>query len=296
MNKQQSKSFGQTDKNRQEGNLFQSFGQMQNDYAKEQSANIEFTFVLKKLFLSIKKLFVAIKYQFFKVTGGAFDTFRMPWLKVGLILLLGFLMFKKDFQFTINMSAPRALLPYDKDEKDNSDVSQLGIAQAVAQYERVKNPFADQKEDDKKTLRDKAYIRRFQSTAREEMEQFGIPASIKMAQGLLESGSGTSRLAKNNNNHFGIKCFSKKCAKNHCSNHSDDHHKDFFRIYKTSWESWRAHSKLLTSKHYTSLKENGGNYKDWAYGLKKLGYATDPKYSEKLIEKIEKYKLYYLDK
>lgn len=262
----------------------------------EPKVEIEFSFILKKILLSLKKLFVAVKYQIFKATDGAISEVRVPWFKLGIVMLLAYFLFNKDFQFSVNMNAPGAFLPGDQEENTNVDVEQMGIAQAVALHERVKNPFADDKGDNAQTLKEKAYIRRFQKTAREEMKRFGIPASIKMAQGLLESGAGKSTLAKRNNNHFGIKCFSKKCGKGHCSNHSDDHHKDFFVNYKSAWESWRSHSKLLNSKHYKSLQEHETNYEAWAYGLKKLGYATDPRYPEKLIKKIEKYQLHLLDK
>ena len=128
-----------------------------------------------------------------------------------------------------------------------------------------------------------------------EMKKFGIPASVKMAQGLLESNAGTSKLATKNNNHFGIKCFSKSCGKGHCSNFHDDHHKDFFRIYKSAWESWRSHSKMIVSGRYKALLKHGNDYKAWAQDLKELGYATDSRYTEKLVETIEKYQLYHLD-
>lgn len=141
------------------------------------------------------------------------------------------------------------------------------------------------------------YIARFLNTAKQEKEKFGIPVSIKLAQGILESNYGESRLAKNpNNNHFGIKCFSKNCKKGHCVNFSDDHHKDFFRRYDTAWESWRDHSKKVASKRYEELfKIPPHDYEGWAEGLQQLGYATDKEYSKKLIEVIRKYKLHKHD-
>ena len=141
-----------------------------------------------------------------------------------------------------------------------------------------------------------AYINRFAKVAQIEMKKFGIPASISLAQGLVESRYGTSELARRNNNHFGIKCFAKKCKKGHCTNYSDDHHKDFFRKYSNAWESWRAHSQLLMGKKYTRLKKHGRNYRKWAQELEQLGYATDRSYSEKLISVIEKYNLYKYDR
>ncbi len=141
------------------------------------------------------------------------------------------------------------------------------------------------------------YIKRYARVAQVEMERYGIPASITLAQGLLESDCGESRLAMNNNNHFGIKCFSKTCAKGHCSNFTDDSHKDFFRKYKSSWESYRAHSQFLQKKRYRHLQKLPvTDYEGWAHGLKKAGYATDPNYGFKLIRLIEDLQLYRLDR
>lgn len=141
----------------------------------------------------------------------------------------------------------------------------------------------------------KEYIRRFGRIAQIEQQKYRIPASITIAQGILESGAGESRLATQNNNHFGIKCFSKSCKKGHCSNHEDDSHKDFFRIYNSAWQSYRAHSLFLQKDRYKHLKRHGNNYEAWAHGLKQAGYATDPQYGYKLIRLIEQYSLYELD-
>lgn len=140
------------------------------------------------------------------------------------------------------------------------------------------------------------YIERFSKIAIGEMEKFGIPASISLAQGLIESRAGTSKLAVNNNNHFGIKCFSRHCAKGHCTNFTDDTHKDFFRKFKSPWESWRAHSQLLASGRYAKLQKYGRDYRKWAYGLKSIGYATDRTYAEKLIGIIERFDLHQYDR
>lgn len=141
------------------------------------------------------------------------------------------------------------------------------------------------------------YIRRFHKVAQAEMKKFGIPASITLAQGLLESNIGTSKLAIQNNNHFGIKCFSKRCTKGHCSNFNDDHHKDFFRNYKTAWESYRAHSVLIQKKRYKKLyKLKSTDYTNWAKGLQSAGYATDKQYANKLIKLIKRLNLDRFDK
>lgn len=137
------------------------------------------------------------------------------------------------------------------------------------------------------------YVGRFSDVARQEQKQFGIPASVSLAQGLVESRAGNSKLAQKNNNHFGLKCFSRHCKSGHCSNFTDDTHKDFFLKFKSPWESWRAHSKLLMQDRYKNCR--GGSYSQWAWGLQKAGYATDKTYADKLIGVIEEYQLYKYD-
>jgi len=142
----------------------------------------------------------------------------------------------------------------------------------------------------------KEYIRRFAPVAAAEMHKYGIPASITLAQALLESNAGQSRLTRSSNNHFGIKCFKKNCKKGHCSNFTDDSHKDFFRKYDNAWQSYRAHSLFLHGKRYQSLfKYTSKDYRAWAKGLKKCGYATDKRYAEKLIQIIEELNLQEYD-
>lgn len=137
------------------------------------------------------------------------------------------------------------------------------------------------------------YVGRFSDVARQEQKQFGIPASVSLAQGLVESRAGNSKLAQKNNNHFGLKCFSRHCKSGHCSNFTDDTHKDFFLKFKSPWESWRAHSKLLMQDRYKNCR--GGSYAQWAWGLQSAGYATDKTYATKLIGIIEEYQLYKHD-
>lgn len=137
-----------------------------------------------------------------------------------------------------------------------------------------------------------AYIQKYHHVAGVEMDEYGIPASIKLAQGILESARGTSSLAEQNKNHFGIKCFSKTCKRGHCSNFEDDDHKDFFRIYRSAEQSYREHSIFLQKPRYERLfRLDKKDYKAWAHGLKACGYATDPNYAPKLISIIETYNL-----
>jgi flagellum-specific peptidoglycan hydrolase FlgJ len=133
-----------------------------------------------------------------------------------------------------------------------------------------------------------AYVKQFVRVAQIERDRFGIPASITLGQGLLESDAGGSPLSNRAKNHFGIKCFSRTCRRGHCKNFTDDSHKDFFRVYASDWESFRAHSQLLQKGRYRRLfKLSKKDYTAWALGLSKAGYATDKKYAQKLIHLIE---------
>lgn len=138
------------------------------------------------------------------------------------------------------------------------------------------------------------YIEAYALIAKEEMELYGIPASITLAQGILESGAGKGTLVTKANNHFGIKCHDWKGQKVY---HDDDEKGECFRKYSLAKFSYRDHSLFLTGrKRYTDLfKLPKDDYKGWAKGLRAAGYATDRKYPQKLISLIERYKLYRYD-
>ncbi|MFD0752117.1 glucosaminidase domain-containing protein [Mucilaginibacter calamicampi] len=140
-----------------------------------------------------------------------------------------------------------------------------------------------------------SYIERFKKIAIKEMDLYGIPASITLAQGLFESGNGNSDLAKIANNHFGIKCTTDWNGKSYYKN--DDQDNDCFRVYNNPEDSYRDHSEFLKRKRYAPLFELDKNdYRGWASGLKQAGYATNPKYPELLIGVIERYHLDQYDK
>ena len=138
------------------------------------------------------------------------------------------------------------------------------------------------------------YFDKYKDVAVEQMLKYHIPASITLAQGVLESGAGKSELATRANNHFGIKCNGWTGRKSY---HDDDEMNECFRAYDNVYESYRDHSVFLTtSKRYSSLFElKLTDYKGWARGLKACGYATSPTYANKLIEIIQLYKLYQYD-
>ena len=141
-----------------------------------------------------------------------------------------------------------------------------------------------------------SYIKKYRELAVEEMKKYHIPASITLAQGLLESGAGQSTLARKSNNHFGIKCGSDWRGKT--VRHDDDARNECFRAYKHPKQSYEDHSKFLVSRpRYASLfKLKITDYKGWARGLKKAGYATNPRYADQLIDIIELYDLDKYDK
>ena len=139
------------------------------------------------------------------------------------------------------------------------------------------------------------YVENYSSYAIQNMRMYRIPASITLAQGILESGSGKSELARKSNNHFGIKCGS------HWSGgktyHDDDAKNECFRAYKSVLDSYNDHSKFLTSNNrYNNLFTLPiDDYRSWAKGLSKAGYATNPNYASRLISIIEDLKLYSFD-
>ncbi len=204
--------------------------------------------------------------------------------RLGYLLIFTFFIWYKDFHIQIQLDTGGMTTYTDFIKKEHTPKKPLEF-----QGEKEDQLLASNEEKlPRPSNGQRSYVRRFAHVARAEMEEFGIPASITLAQGLLESQAGKSPLAKEANNHFGIKCFSKKCKKGHCRNFSDDHHKDFFRKYPSAWESYRAHSLFLQKDRYKHLLNlDKTDYRSWAFGLKKAGYATDPKYPQKLIRLIE---------
>jgi len=252
------------------------------------------------------------------------------WFKIVLCGMLLFLLQQKDLNLQFNLSAQpenstltttttekgwlsqlnpaslasslTTLLP-EKPKVENVKVATLSPPDNVANtysnmtyHESSPEPVRS-KAELAKLKKQRAYVSRFADVAQAEMKKYGIPASIKLAQGLIETNAGASRLSTKNNNHFGMKCFSRKCRKGHYSNFTDDSHKDIFRIYKSAWSSYRSHSKMLVSnKRYKKLfRLSPTDYRSWAHGLYKAGYATDKKYAEKLIRIIEELDLQEYD-
>jgi len=140
-----------------------------------------------------------------------------------------------------------------------------------------------------------SYVGQYKDIAMSNMKSFGIPASIILAQGILESGAGKGDLALSANNHFGIKCHTDWAGES--VKHDDDSDQECFRKYKDPSESYKDHALFLTSRsRYAGLFNlPKGDYEAWAKGLRAAGYATDPKYPQKLISYIERYNLHQYD-
>ncbi len=231
---------------------------------------------MRRLFLGLKLIWVAIKYRWSRMKGGSrIGGVRISLLKLGFVILVVFLVSQKDIRFAINLKAPLSRVS-DQGEgmaSRTSSLDKLGLADAL--------PFAsnNRKEETAINVEDldpgavQAYIKRFSKVAVAEMRKFGMPASIKMAQGILESQAGQVALGAENN-HFGLPMASDE--------------------YISAWENWRAHSIYL-KKEYADLFEIAFGYKQWAKALEQRGYNKDRKYAEKLIEIIEKYGLDQLD-
>ncbi len=219
-------------------------------------------------------------YQFHRLTFGVLRGTKISQTQVGVVVAVSLGVIVK-FGVLDTTRGSKGIFPFMSSSRSNSS-SMFGLAPAA--------PSMLNEADVKR------YVAEYQGIAIKEMHQYGIPASVSMAQGLIESRCGESTLSLKNNNHFGLKCFSHNCKKGHCSNFTDDSHKDFFKKFESPTESWREHSLLLSQGRYKSLHDlDKDNFEAWANGLQRLGYATDSEYANKLITIIEQYNLSELD-
>ncbi|MBL7826021.1 MAG: glucosaminidase domain-containing protein [Saprospiraceae bacterium] len=271
-------------------------------YHQRQSSNSE-SFSLVNLFKAIKRYVLALKFLRTRASVSIFQ--RRTLLKFGFLACVVYYFFGANSEMSASLGYAQPGINWEEE-------AELGVANEPKKKptNKEKKPTvkkekpAPKRENDAAPVRvetikgdhSAAYIRKFSGIARQEMLKYGVPASISLAQGLIESRAGTSKLAVQNNNHFGMKCFARNCRKGHCTNHTDDTHKDFFLKFNDPKLSWRAHSILISSGRYAKLKKHGRDYRKWAYGLKSVGYATDRTYAEKLIRTIERYGLNQFDR
>jgi flagellum-specific peptidoglycan hydrolase FlgJ len=227
--------------------------------------------ILRKIWLHLQKLFVALKYQWHKNTAGFFANKKLSWFKIGLAAIAIFIVLKKDIQFSVNMKAPTGIPADQTAQPMRAKVEELRMGTLAIKGAASPAPAAI---SDLNEASVRIYIRRFSKVAQAEMLKYGVPASVKMAQAIVESWAGQQPLTVASNNHFGTPLAA--------------------RNYNSAWENWRMHSELLRGQ-YASLFENGTDYKKWAKGLQQAGYNTDRRYERKLTEVIEQYRLYELD-
>jgi len=247
---------------------------------------------------------------------GVIQLIQQHWLNAILLALGLHIFMHKDISIRVNMNGKEAFAakaaalpvmdrpakPQKKRPQGHRPAPKEAAAFSISNLTPVLSPDYGQRHNiPASVVREKLnvcldYVDRYSPVARKEMREYGIPASITLAQGLLESNAGSSRLALESNNHFGIKCRS-KCRGCTCRNYSDDDVYDMFRVFGSVWDSYREHSLLLTGSRYKHLLNlPRSDYENWAYGLKKAGYATDPNYPQKLIQIIEELELYQYDK
>lgn len=196
----------------------------------------------------------------------------------------------------VNCGPKKGIVTKKENQKTKSEIPTQVVKDRPAEVEPITKPIEEKPVKTKPVISDKtlAYVEAYANVAKEEMRLHKIPASITLAQGILESSSGKGRLATKANNHFGIKCHGWKGEKIY---HDDDKLQECFRKYKEPTTSYRDHSKFLTRRgRYSNLfKLKSDDYRSWARGLKAAGYATDKAYANKLISLIERYELYRYD-
>ena len=196
--------------------------------------------------------------------------FSLPLFKITVALGLFFYVMQRDIQFSIEMKAPLGQVA--SRENTASKVEQMGFVQTVSFGGSIN------KNNERSTKMDvvtvEKYIERFAPIARSEMEKYGIPASIKMAQAILESRAGQSVSAKMDNNHFGPSMGGQP--------------------FESAWLNWREHSLMINSQ-FAELNKYGLDYRSWARGLEKGGYSQSDNYANELLEIIDRFHLEQLD-
>lgn len=230
--------------------------------------------LVRQTWLGIGKLYIAGKYLVHSIKHNLFEKPRVPYFKLGILAVAMFLVFKEDLRFTINLKLPSWLIGSAAKNTDRVGVAQFGMAQSIALPTTTKHAEKERTSNAQDTQIE-AYIQRFRRIATIEMQQYGVPASIKMAQALLESQAGTLNDAVVSNNHFGLPLHNTPVA--------------------TAWESWRAHSLYLRNEH-PELFKYGSDYKRWAKALEKMDYNPMDDYANHLIKIIQQYQLDKLDK
>ncbi len=245
-------------------------------------------------------------------TRAASDYIRQHWYKIGLVLLLLFVLMKKDLTFNINLRTPARALPEQlppPTQKAKKDKSQERLTDQTSRESLLtESPQADlfdlsafsRKNRQPKAMEQLAkvgeeaviaYLKRFARVATHESDKFGIPASVILANALLHSYAGHSELAKAGNNHFALPCTSD------WQGNTGEHANHCYRYYENAWTSFRDHSMYLTTGAMAAntKKLNRNDYKAWAKAIEKNGFSQEKNLTKQLITLIEQYNLTQLD-
>jgi|AntRauTorckE5430_2_1112549.scaffolds.fasta_scaffold05709_4 flagellum-specific peptidoglycan hydrolase FlgJ len=222
--------------------------------------------VLHRLGIGIQKLITALRFRFHQLTAGQLSGLHLPWFKMALAAIAFFILTQKNIQFSINMRSP--LSGFSDDREAEGQTEQMSLAQPIS----FKNqPSVTPAPDLHKV---KAYIQRFAKIAKAEQDRYGIPASLKMAQAILESQAGHSATVRERHNHFGAPLAN--------------------RVFDSAWENWRAHSLLLV-RYFPDLSEQKASAVEWAAALQQSDLVSDKNYANKLTATIRQFDLDELD-
>lgn len=222
--------------------------------------------LLRRLGIGLQKLATALHYHLHQLVSAHLSDFRLPWFKLALAAIAFVILAQKNIQFSINMKAPLSASPDDREAA--AEPGQMSLAQPIA-FKNQPDVFSMPA-----TRHVEAYIDRFSKVAKAEQEKYGIPASLKMAQAILESQAGQSTTARAHYNHFGAPL----------SN----------RIFDSAWENWRAHSLLLV-RYFPELSEQKAPTSEWAAAIQQSGLVNDKNYADRLTGIIRQYGLKKLD-
>lgn len=237
-----------------------------------QEAEFSLIRAIRRLWIGLMKWYTAFRYQIYFYHSQVRLFFRKTSVRLAILGLAVLFVFRQDMRFSILIPALGRIEAVPSAE-GGTRRDQMSMAHPVA-LSGSSASFKAAGVNQLDPARAEAYIQRFEKVARLEMDRFGIPASILMAQALADSWAGAHTASVEQNNHFGKPMAGKN--------------------YTSAWENWREHSMLL-AREYPQLLMNGRDYKAWAKGLERSGYASDRRYSRKLLDLIDRFQLQRLD-
>ncbi|MBV6429541.1 MAG: hypothetical protein KIPDCIKN_04100 [Haliscomenobacter sp.] len=229
---------------------------------------------IRRLWIGLMKWYTAFRYQIYFYHSQVRRFFRKTSVRLAILGLAVLFVFRQDMRFSILIPALGRIEAVPSAEGGEARRDQMSMAHPVA-LSGGSVSFKAAGANQLDPARAEAYIQRFEKVARLEMDRFGIPASILMAQALADSWAGAHTASVEQNNHFGKPMAGKS--------------------YASAWENWREHSMLL-AREYPQLLMNGRDYKAWAKGLERSGYASDRRYARKLLDLIDRFQLQRLDR